>query len=68
MAAKNGRRRVRRPWTNADFGFVKRELKARPKTGKSVKDIARALKRSEGALRQKIFAEGMDCWGAQVAH
>jgi hypothetical protein len=68
MLAKNGRKRVRRPWTSADFGFVKRELKARPKTGKSVKDIARALKRSEGALRQKIFSKGIDCWGASAAH
>ena len=66
MVAKNGKKTARRPWTTADFGFAKRELKARPKTGKSVKDIARALKRSEGALRQKIFAEGIDCWGASA--
>jgi hypothetical protein len=68
MVAKNGRKTARRPWTNADFGFAKRELKARPKTGKSVKDIARALKRSEGALRQKIFVEGIDCWGASATY
>jgi hypothetical protein len=61
MVAKNGRKATRRPWTNADFGFAKRGLKARSKTGR---DIARALKRSEGARRQKIFAEGVDCWGA----
>jgi hypothetical protein len=68
MVAKNGRRRVRRPWTNADFGFAKRELKARPKSGKSVKDIARALKRSEGALRQKLFAERVTAWGTSATH
>jgi len=68
MVAKNGRKTARRPWTNADLGLAKRELKARPKTGKSVKDIARALKRSEGALRQKIFAEGIDCWGASATY
>ena len=68
MVAKNGRKATRRPWTNADFGFAKRELKARSKTGKSVKDIARALKRSEGALRQKIFTEGIDCWGASATY
>ena len=68
MVAKNGRRRVRRPWTNADFGFAKRELKARPKSGKSVKDIARALKRSEGALRQKLFAERVTAWGTSTTH
>jgi DNA-binding NarL/FixJ family response regulator len=68
MVAKNGGKIARRPWTNADFRFVKRELKARLKTGKSVKDIARALKRSEGALRQKIFAQGIDCWGASATY
>ena len=45
----------RRTWTTADV----RELKALARKKKPAKKIARTLKRSEGATRQKAFSIGL---------
>ncbi len=51
--AKNSKRR--RAWTTADV----RTLKTRAKKKKPAASIARALKRTEGATRQKAFSLGL---------
>jgi hypothetical protein len=45
----------RRPWTSADV----RELKSAARNKTSAKKVARSLKRSEGATRQKAFSLGL---------
>ena len=45
----------RRSWTSADV----RELKSGARKKKPAGEIARALKRSEGATRQKAFSIGL---------
>lgn len=53
--AKKTKKRVRREWTTSDV----RELKAHSKAKTPVKKIARATKRTEGALRQKARVLGI---------
>jgi len=52
MAKKNSKRRA---WTNTDV----RELKSAARNKTPAGKIARALKRSEGATRQKAFSLGL---------
>jgi hypothetical protein len=54
MVAK-ARKRARREWTKADV----RELKSHSKTRTHVDKIAKSMKRTVGALRQKAFALGI---------
>ena len=49
------KRSKRRAWTPADV----RTLKAHAKKKTRAKSIARTLKRSEGATRQKAFSMGL---------
>jgi hypothetical protein len=49
------KRVVRREWTKDDV----RELKAFAKQKKAAPKIAKSLKRTEGATRQKAFALGL---------
>jgi hypothetical protein len=49
MATKRTRRTKRRPWSKQDV----RELRAHSRSKSPVKKIARAMKRTAGALRQK---------------
>jgi hypothetical protein len=49
--ATNARRTKRRPWTKQDV----RELKEHSRSKSPVKKIARAMKRTMGALRQKAL-------------
>jgi hypothetical protein len=49
------KRVVRREWTKDDV----RELKALAKQKKAAPKIAKSLKRTEGATRQKAFALGL---------
>ena len=51
--AAAAKKAVRRPWTKEDI----RELKAQARKKVSATEIAKALKRSEGATRQKAFSE-----------
>lgn len=46
---------VRRPWTKEDL----RELKAHSKARTPVAQVAKAMKRTEGALRQKAKTIGI---------
>ena len=46
---------VRKPWTKEDL----RQLKAHSKTRTPVVDVAKAMKRTEAALRQKAKAIGV---------
>lgn len=50
-----GAKLVRRRWTNQDV----RELKAHSRSRTPVSRIAKTMKRSAGALRQKAFALGL---------
>ena len=52
MARKNSKRRE---WTKTDIRELKTLARAKTPAGK----IARALKRTEGATRQKAFALGV---------
>ena len=52
MAKKNSKRR---PWTSTDV----RELKSAARNKTPARKIARNLKRSEGATRQKAFSLGL---------
>ena len=52
MAKKNSKRR---PWTSTDV----RELKSAARNKTPARKIARSLKRSEGATRQKAFSLGL---------
>jgi hypothetical protein len=54
MAAK-AKKRVRREWTKSDI----EELKAHSKKRTPVPKIAKATKRTTGALRQKALALGI---------
>jgi hypothetical protein len=53
MAKKSKKRR--RTWTTADV----RTLKTQAKKKKRAANIARTLKRTEGATRQKAFSPGL---------
>jgi hypothetical protein len=55
MASKQGRRAKRRSWSNVDV----RELKAHSRSKSPVKKIAKAMKRTAGALRQKALSLGL---------
>jgi hypothetical protein len=55
MASKRARRTKRRAWSKADV----RELKAHSRSKSPVKKIAKAMKRSVGALRQKALSLGL---------
>ncbi len=60
MAKKKSKRTTKRaskrvPWAKADD----RELKAHSKQKTPVAKIAKSMKRSEGALRQRAYALGM---------
>jgi hypothetical protein len=55
MATKRPGRTKRRPWTKQD----ERELKGHSRNKSPVKKIARAMKRTVGALRQKAFILGL---------
>ena len=52
MAKKNSKQR---PWTSTDV----RELKSAARNKTPARKIARNLKRSEGATRQKAFSLGL---------
>jgi hypothetical protein len=53
MVKKAGRKNV--AWSKAHL----RELKGHSRTKTPVKRVAKAMKRSEGALRQKAFSLGL---------
>jgi hypothetical protein len=55
MAIKRPRRTKRLPWTKQDV----RELKEHSRSKSPVKKIARTMKRTMGALRQKAFSLGL---------
>ena len=52
---KTAKRKPRVEWSKAHL----RELKAHSKAKTAVKKIAKVMKRTEGALRQKAFAIGL---------
>jgi hypothetical protein len=52
MAKKQNRRVKRRPWTKGD----EQELRKHSRSKSAVKRIAKAMKRTPGALRQKAFS------------
>jgi len=52
---KNGKARTRRAWTKADV----RDLKGHSKSRTAVVRISRAMKRTEGALRQQALKLGI---------
>jgi hypothetical protein len=54
-AAKATKRKPRVAWTKAHL----KELKTHSKAKTAVKKIAKAMKRTEGAVRQKGFALGI---------
>jgi hypothetical protein len=54
MATKRARRSKRRPWSKKDV----RELRAHSRSKSPLKRIAKAMKRTAGALRQKAHALG----------
>ena len=53
--AAAAKKAVRRPWTKEDV----RELKAQARKKVRAIEIAKSLKRTEGATRQKAFSEGI---------
>ena len=53
--AKQAKRRKRVEWTKAN----ERELRDHSRKKTPVKTIARAMKRTQGALRQKAYAMGV---------
>jgi hypothetical protein len=55
MATKRDGRTNPRPWTKQDV----RELKEHSRSKSPVKKIARAMKRTMGALRQKALSLGL---------
>jgi hypothetical protein len=55
MATKRPRATKRRPWKKQDV----RELKEHSRSKSPVKKVARALKRTPGALRQKALTLGL---------
>ena len=54
-ARKTAKRRRRVEWSKAHL----RDLKAHSKAKTAVKKIAKVMKRTEGALRQKAYALGL---------
>jgi hypothetical protein len=55
MPIKRAGRRKRRSWSKADL----RELKAHSRSKSPVKKIAKTMKRTAGALRQKALSLGL---------
>lgn len=55
MAKKARKRKPRVEWSKAQL----KELRAYSKAKIAVKKIAKAMKRTEGALRQKAYALGL---------
>ena len=55
MASKRARRTKRRTWSKADV----RELKAHSRSKSPAKKVAKAMKRTVGALRQKALSLGL---------
>jgi hypothetical protein len=55
MKAKRARRSKRRPWSKEDL----RELRAHSRNKSPLKKIAKTMKRTAGALRQKAHALGL---------
>jgi hypothetical protein len=55
MANKRPRRPKRRSWSTADV----RELKAHSRSKSPVTKVAKSMKRTAGALRQKAFSLGL---------
>jgi len=55
VASKRARRTKRRTWSKVDV----RELKAHSRSKSPVKKIAKAMKRTVGALRQKALSLGL---------
>lgn len=53
--AKSKRKRIRKPYAAADIKLLRQHSKAKT----PVKKIARAMKRSEGSLRQKALTLGI---------
>jgi len=51
---------VRNPWTKDDL----RQLKAHSKTRTPVVEVARAMKRTEAAVRQKAKTIGVGLWSS----
>ncbi len=54
-AKKAAKRRTRASWTKEHL----RELKVHSRAKTAVKKISKAMKRTEGAIRQKAFALGI---------
>ena len=59
---KNGKRR--RAWTSVQV----RELKSLAKKKTPARKIAKSLKRTEGATRQKAFSMGLSLDSARLTH
>jgi hypothetical protein len=55
MAKAAKKKVVRKPYTTADVKLLKQHSKAKTPVGK----IAKAMKRTEGSLRQKALALGI---------
>jgi len=55
VASKRAKRTKRRTWSEVDV----RELKAHSRSKAPVKKIAKAMKRTVGALRQKALSIGL---------
>ena len=55
VAKKTAKKRTRNEYTKADV----RELRSHSKARTPVKKLAKAMKRSEGSLRQKALALGI---------
>jgi len=55
MASKRAKRTERRTWSKADV----RELKAHSRSKSPAKKVAKAMKRTVGALRQKALSLGL---------
>lgn len=66
MAKKAVTRRKREPWGKSAVIELKRRLKARKKNPESIANIAKDLKRTNGAVRQKMFALQIDAWGDPI--
>lgn len=66
MAKKAVTKRKREPWGKSDVAELKRRLKGRKKNDDTIANIARDLNRTNGAVRQKMFAEQIDAWGDTI--
>lgn len=63
------KKQKRASWDKKQFNFLVIEAKKRKKTGQSMRQIARKMtpRRTEGACRQKLFEQGLNCWGGPLA-